>query len=109
MEIDIKCLECGKGTRNFELGRAYYLIDNPSETFIVENNIICPKCKKDISNEKCLVKTNELMMKLVVANLCLSDGKVPKHLSKTMFLNNKEDYEIFKGKGKAKPKLVEKF
>jgi len=93
MEMDIKCSECGKGTRNFELGEMLYLPENVSETLIVKNDIMCPKCRKDISDEKCLVKTNELLMRLVTANICLSLDDVPKHLQGAYPLR-KRDYEM---------------
>jgi len=109
MEIDIKCSECGKMTKNFDIEGVYYLVENPSSTFIVEDKIICPKCGKDISNKKCLVKGKDLLIKLLVANLCLMEGRIPEHLSKILPLTNKRDYKIFKEKAKAKVKLVEKF
>ncbi len=60
METDIKCGECCKGTRHFKLGKIFYSTDNLSETIMGKNRTICPKCKKDISNKKCLVKTHEI-------------------------------------------------
>ena len=108
MEIDIKCLECGKGTRNFELGEVFYLADNASKSIIIKNAIICPKCSRDISNGECMVRENELLMMFVTANLCISCGDVPAHL-KGAYPLQKRDYEMIKNRCKAKPKLVEKF
>ncbi len=108
MEIDIKCLECGKGTRKFGLGDMFYLLENASETLIVKNDIICPKCKKNISDEKCLVKTNELLVKLATANICLSVGDVPSHLQGA-YPVRKKDYDLIKNKCKARLKLVDRF
>lgn len=109
METDIKCAECGKRTLNFDLGGVYYLADNPSKTVIVENKIICPKCSKDISSGKCLVKGNDLLIKFVAANISLEVGKVPNHLQMILPLTNEEEYNIFKNKSQSKLKLVEKF
>ena len=108
MQTDVKCMECGKGTRNFELGEIFYLPDKASETIIVKDAIVCPKCGNDISNEKCMVKANELLMRFITANLCISSGDVPKHL-KGAYQLKERDYELIKNKCKAKPKLVEKF
>ena len=44
MEIDIKCLECGKGTRNFQLGNLFYCLKRPTETAVIKEVIFCPKC-----------------------------------------------------------------
>ncbi|MBI2670752.1 hypothetical protein HYX18_02140 [Candidatus Woesearchaeota archaeon] len=71
MEIDIKCVRCGKATRYFNLGRIYYEIENPSQRVAVENSIICPKCKEDISRGQCLVKLHYFMMSLLTANMAL--------------------------------------
>ena len=34
MESDIKCMECGKGTRHFELGHIVYDANNPTDIWI---------------------------------------------------------------------------
>lgn len=107
MEMGIKCSECGKGTRNFELGEIFYLADNASKSIIVKDAIICPKCSKNISNEQCMVKENDLLMKFVTANICLSCGEVPKHLQGAFPLS-KRTYGLVKGKCKSRPKLVGK-
>ena len=107
MEMDIKCLECGKGTRKVELGYIFYLPENASETLIVKNDIICPKCRKDISDEKCLVKTNELLMMLVTANICMSLDGVPKHLQGAFPLR-KRDYDLVKDNCQARLKMVDR-
>ncbi len=105
MEIDIKCLNCGKVTKNFELGEMFYLPENASETLVVKNQIICPKCRKDISDEKCSVRANELLMRLVAANICLSAGDLPKHLQGAFPLL-KRDYSLFKGNCQARLKMA---
>ena len=106
MEIDIKCSECGKGTRHFDLGEIFYLPDNASETIIVKDAITCPKCGKDISNKKCMVRANELLMRFVAANLYMSVGDVPKHL-KGAYPLGRRDYDLAKGKCLSQLKLVE--
>ena len=107
MQIDIKCSLCGKGTRNFELGEIFYLADDVSKSIIVKDTIICPKCSKDISNGQCMIRENELLMRLVTANLCLSDGDVPNHLQGAFPLN-KKDYRFVNDKCKSRLKLVRK-
>lgn len=113
MQIDIKCGECGKGTKHFELGKIFYSINDLSGTIIGKNRTICPKCKKDISDNRCLVKKHELYSRLVAANLCLAmkaeDGtSVPKHL-KGAFALRKRDYELIKSECKTMFKLVDGF
>jgi len=108
MESDIKCLECGKITRNFELGETICNIDKPSKTILVKEVIICPKCNKDISNEKCALKTNDTLMRLVAANISISIGSVPKHLKRAYSLETKIYYQ-HKSLFNSKPKLVDKF
>ena len=105
MEIGIKCSSCSRSTRNFELGEIFYLAGNASKSIIVKDAIICPKCSKDISNNKCMVKENELLISFVAANLCLSEGGVPKHLQGAFPLN-KKDYEFIKGKCKSRLKFI---
>ena len=108
MEIDIKCMECGKGTRKFELGGLFYLEDKPSETVVVKNTIICPKCMKDISDGRCIVKTYDFMMSLITANLCRSCGDVPKHLRGAIFLQ-KKDYNLIKDSCKSRLNIAVRF
>lgn len=108
MQIDIKCLECGKGTRGFELGEMFYLPEKPSETLTVKNAITCPKCKKDISDEKCMVKINELLMRIVTANICLSAGDVPPHLQGAYPLRTR-DYDLVKDNCQTRLKLADRF
>lgn len=108
MEIDIKCSECGKGTRKVELGDIFYLPENASDSLIVKNHITCPKCKNDISDEKCIVKTNELLMRLATANICLSLDDVPKHLQGAYPLR-KRDYDLVKDNCQARLKMADRF
>lgn len=108
MEVDIKCSECGKITRRFELGEMFYLPENASESIIVKNKITCPKCGKDISDRKCMVKQNDLLMRIVTANISLSIGDVPEHLKGAHPLL-KKGYGLIKNKCISKLNLVEKF
>ena len=108
MESDIKCLECGKMTRNFELGELICDLRKPIKTIIVKDTIICPKCKKDVSNEKFALKENYTLMKLVAANISISIGDVPKHLRRAYSLET-GIYNQHKSAFKSKPKLVGKF
>ena len=108
MESNIKCLDCGKITRKVELGDIFYNIDQPSETMLVKESIVCPKCRNDISNGRCALQTNYVLMRLVAANISLSIGDVPNHLRGAYPINKKE-YEKIKIICKSKPKLVSKF
>jgi|SRR3989344_1165454 len=108
MESDIKCMECGKITRNFELGEVICDFNKPSKTLLVKNTLICPKCKKDISNEKFAIKEKDMLMKFVAANICISIGDVPKHLKRAYSLETKI-YNRHKSLFNSKPKLVDKF
>lgn len=108
MQIDIKCSDCGKSTRNFELGEMFYLPEKPLETLIVKNTIICPKCRKGISHGNCMVKTNEFLMRLATANICLSVGDVPKHLQGAYPLR-KRDYNLVKDSCQARLKMIDRF
>ncbi len=109
MEIDIKCAECGKMTRNFELGKLFYIHDRIKESVIIQDSLICPKCKKDISNEKCLIKENYFFMRLVAANVCLSIGEMPDHLRDALPIFREEEYAIIKEQCKSRPTFVMKF
>ena len=109
MKADIKCLECGKMTRHVEPGRLFYTTAKPSERVIIENAVICPKCKKDLSGERFLLKKNYFMISLLAANVCLSIGeKVPEHLAGA-FPVTQHDYDLLKLRCKSRPQLVGKF
>ena len=105
MEINIKCSECGKGTRNFELSEIFYLPEHPAETIIIKDDVFCPKCRKNISNEKCTVKLNDMLIKLITANICLSSGDVPQHLQGA-FPMKKRDYDAMKNICKSRLKFL---
>lgn len=113
MEADIKCLECGRMTRHFELGKIYYNIDNPQSHVVVKEPIICPKCKTDISQRKCAVKEDDFLMRLVAATISLTmevEGEfaMPKHL-RGMASLRKQQYDIVASRSRTRLQLVEKF
>ncbi|MBD3249620.1 hypothetical protein GF336_06260 [Candidatus Woesearchaeota archaeon] len=108
MEIDIKCAACGKRTLNVNIGEVIYDIENPSKTIMIKNSLICPKCKKDINNKECLIRSHDILMGFIAANICMDEGDVPPHLDGTFPLK-KKDYDIIKKNFKTRPKLVKKF
>lgn len=104
MQIDIKCAECGKITRNFELGKVCLSVKNPSQTFRIVESIICPKCGKDISEEKCRINKTELVFSIMAAGMdLLREEEQPEHLKGIIIAKN--DCKI---SAKSKPLLVEK-
>lgn len=83
MQVKIKCLECGRRTMYHDVGKVFYNIDNSSD-ILFEKEIICNKCKADISNKKAEID-NYFYMALITANICRSinveDGsEIPEHL-----------------------------
>lgn len=111
MEIEIKCLECGKRTRCFEIGPAAFTMGGGME-ILLRDNIICPKCKKDISNEKCITLSGRFMISLMALTIGMlgekeGDFKVPVHL-KGLTIVTKEKYNILKEQSKASIKLANK-
>jgi uncharacterized CHY-type Zn-finger protein len=108
MELDIKCMDCNKQTRNYEIGRLFYVLEKPKIRALVEKQIICPKCRKDISNEKFMIKESQLMWSLITANICKQIDDVPSHLEGVTRIDER-GYDIMKEKCKSIPNLVEKF
>ena len=113
MQIDIKCLDCGKMTRHFELGQLFYDVDNPSSSVVVKEPITCPKCKADISDKKCMVKTNYFLMSLVAANITRTmetegSSAIPNHLRGAIPLR-KQQYSIIAPQCKARLRFVKSF
>ena len=112
MQIDIKCAGCGKITRHFELGVLYCNIDNTRATLLVKNTIICPKCRSDISDKKCLVKAHYFFMSLLAVNISRMGEKdgfsVPLHL-RGAFSLRKQQYNLIASSCKARLRLVDKF
>ena len=112
MELEIKCLECGKRTRRFEIGPAVFTADGCKE-ILLRDTIICPKCKKDISNGKCITPSGMFMISLMAITMEMMAGKesnhfeMPPHL-KGMAIVSKEDYEVLEKKSKASIMHVDK-
>jgi len=99
-------------TRHFELGRVFYEIAKTTKPVLVEKKIICPKCKKDISEGKCMAKSNYFMMSIIAANIFQEPrkkhGGLPHHLQGSVRIRN-QDLKMFEQFCKARLKLVDKF
>ena len=108
MEIDIKCMECNRQTRNFELGKLFYVLEKPTIRTLIENQNTCPKCKHDLSNKRFMIKESDLMLSLLTTGICQKINDMPPHLEGTFRIDEKE-YNSIKGKCKSVPNLVEKF
>ncbi len=109
MEIDLKCDLCEKITLRVELGKVFYLPSNPVESVLVEDSVICPKCKQDISNQQFLLKKHELLLHLFGTAMVGQIMKtLPKHLQGVYTVHEK-DYSILQNICKSKPKLVNRF
>lgn len=113
MEIEIKCLECGKRTRRFEIGPAAYNVESISDEILLKDRIICPKCKKDISDGKCVAQRGEFMISLMAITIGLIANKedsfeLPNHLRRFAPANN-EQYNKLKEQSHARIRLVDKF
>jgi len=112
MELEIKCLECNKRTRRFEMGPAVFTMGGYKE-ILLRDPIICPKCKKDIGNGKCITPSGMFMISLMAITMEMMAGKesnyfeLPPHL-KGMGIVSKENYEVLKKKSKASIMLVDK-
>ena len=111
MEIEIKCLECGKRTRRFEIGPAAFTADGGKE-IILKGTIFCPKCKKDISNGSCITPSGMFMSSLLGLTMGMigeKEGtfKIPPHL-RGIAIVTKENFEALKTQSKASIKLAEK-
>ena len=112
----IKCMECGKRTMNFELGDVFYKVDaeKPIEgeiDILVKDPVVCPKCKKDISDGKFEINSRDFLLTMISASICRL-GKLqghkfgtPSHL-KGGYTLNAADFEKMKRLCKSKPKLA---
>ena len=112
MQIEIKCLECGKRTRYFEIGPAAYTMEGGDE-IILRDKIFCPKCKKEINNGKCVALSGELMISLMALTIGMIGEKegnfeIPPHLRR-MALVSKENFNKLKEQSKRAITLVTKF
>jgi hypothetical protein len=112
----IKCIECGKRTMNYELGDVFYRLDdeNPSEDgndVLVKDPVVCPKCKKDISDGKFELNSTYFHLSLITADFCRigqlkgQEIETPAHLRGGYSLNP-ADFEKMKPICRSKPKLV---
>lgn len=112
MELEIKCLECNKITRRFEIGPAVFTPEGDKE-ILLRDNIICPKCKNDISEGKCVTSGGMFMISLMAITMEMmaekegSHFELPPHL-RGMAIVSKDNYEALKKQSKASIKLVEK-
>mgnify|MGYP001567293620 CR=1 FL=1 len=111
MELEIKCLECGKRTRRFEIGPAVFTADGCKE-ILLRDPIICPKCKHDISNGKCITPSGMFMITLMAIIIGMKEKKdggfeIHPHL-KGLAIVTKENYEMLKKQSKASIKLAAK-
>jgi len=108
MKLEIKCLECGKRTRHFEISPAVYTMKGDMG-ILLRNSITCPKCKKDISNGKCITPSGMFMISLTALMMAMIGEKegcfqLPSHL-KGMAIVTKENYDKLKKQSKASIKL----
>lgn len=112
----IKCMECGKRTMNYELGDVFYRVDDKSSTkgendVLVKDPVICPKCKKDISDEKFEISSSDFFLAMITAGICRigqlkgHEIETPAHLRGGHSLNP-ADFEKMKKICRTKPKLV---
>ena len=111
MEIEIKCLECGKRTRRFEISPAVYAMKGDTG-ILLRDNITCPKCKKDISNGKCVTPSGMFMITLIALIMAMKGEKegnlqIPLHL-RGIAIVTQENYDELKKQSKASIKLANK-
>ncbi len=105
MELEIKCLDCGKRTRRFEIGPAVFAPNN-NQKILLRDNIICPKCKHDISDGKCITPSGMFMISLMIITMWQVAEKegdrfeLPPHL-RGIAIVSKENYEVLKKQSKA--------
>ena len=109
MHIDINCLECGKGTLKYVLGKSFYTLLDIEGSVIIKKRVLCSKCKKDISDKKFAIRGSEFMIKLLAANMSGALGEsCPKHLRGATAVNQ-SDYKMLKNSGKTRPTFVATF
>ena len=111
MELEIKCLECRKRTRRFEIGPAVFT-PGGCEEILLKDAIICPKCKRDISHEKCVTPCGMFMISLMAIAIGMKEKKdgyfnLPSHL-RGIVIVTKENYDELKKQSKASIKLANK-
>jgi hypothetical protein len=112
----IKCMECGKRTMSYELGDVFYRVDDKSSNegendVLVKNPVVCPKCKKDISDRKFEINSRDFLLAMITAGICRigqlkgHEIETPAHLRGGYSLNP-ADFEKMKPICRSKPKLV---
>src|SRR3989338_4304158 len=111
MDIEIKCLKCNRRTRHFEIGPAVFTPGGHDE-ILLKDAIICPKCKRDISHEKCVTPSGMFMISLMAIAIGMKGKKngyfnLPSHL-RGLVIVTKENYDLLKAQGKASIKLANK-
>lgn len=101
---------------NFELGDVFYRVDDKSSAevendFIIKDPVVCPKCKKDISERKFEIKSTDIFIAMTTASICRigqlknQKFKTPAHLMGGYSLNP-ADFEKMKPFCRSKPKLA---
>lgn len=101
---------------DFELGDVFYRVDDKNSTdcetdILVKDPVVCPKCKKDISDGKFEINSSDFLLAMITAGICrigqLKDQefKTPAHLRGGYSLNP-ADFEKMKQICISKPKLV---
>ncbi len=109
MIIDIKCLKCGKGTRDYDLGTVFVFNSDTEDCILVKNPVICPKCKRDVSDRKFAVKRHEFWPMVFAASLPIPfKSLLTPHLAGLKALDAHK-YEGFNRSCKARPKVVRSF
>lgn len=109
-------MECGKRTMNYELGDVFYRVDDKSSTesendVLVKDPVVCPKCKKDVSDGKFEINSTDFLIAMTTASICrigqLKNKKfeTPPHLRGGYSLNP-ADFEKMKRICRSKPKMV---
>ncbi len=111
MELEIKCLECKKRTRRFEIGPAAFALGGDNK-IVLRDTLICPKCKRDISNGKCITPSGMFMISLMALMICMIGEKegnlhIPPHLT-GMAIVTGETYTTLQKQSKASIKLADK-
>lgn len=88
-------MECGKRTMNYELGDVFYRLDDKSSTeggndVLVKDPVVCPKCKKDISDGKFEINSSDFFLIMITGGICrigqLKGHKIetPAHLNEML-------------------------
>lgn len=101
---------------SYELGDVFYRVDDKSSNegendVLVKNPVVCPKCKKDISDRKFEINSRDFLLAMITAGICRigqlkgHEIETPAHLRGGYSLNP-ADFEKMKPICRSKPKLV---